>query len=250
MALALAARSPNHLLAALAADDFESLRPNLRRFELKRGDELAAAGAALTRVYFPHGGVIALVVSLAGGEAIEAAMIGRDSVFGAMDALGDGIAVNDGVVQLSGAASMIESAQLRAVADRSGPLRAILIRHAQGLLAQAEQSAACNAFHSAEARLARLLLRLRDLTGDEKFPLTQESLAEMIGVRRNSVSLIAHNFQQARLIKYSRGQIEIIDAAGLTESACECYLAVRRGYDRLLHRPLSGRARQAVSSDS
>jgi hypothetical protein len=177
-------------------------------------------------------------------------MIGRDSVFGAMDALGDGIAVNDGVVQLSGAASMIESAQLRAVADRSGPLRAILIRHAQGLLAQAEQSAACNAFHSAEARLARLLLRLRDLTGDEKFPLTQESLAEMIGVRRNSVSLIAHNFQQARLIKYSRGQIEIIDAAGLTESACECYLAVRRGYDRLLHRPLSGRARQAVSSDS
>jgi len=228
-------RSPNHLLAALPGADFERLRPHLQTVELVRETVLVAAGRRLTRVFFPHSGAISLVVSLAAGGMVEVATVGRDSCFGASAALDGNISLADGIVQLSGSASTLEIGALRAAADQSVALRTTLVRHDQALFAQAQQSAACNAMHSVEARLARWLLRVHDLVGEDKLHLTQDFLAQMIGVQRNSVSTVAHMLQEAGVIKYARGHIEITNLAALKETSCECYQAVRAQYDRLLH---------------
>jgi CRP-like cAMP-binding protein len=144
--------SPNHLLAALPATDFAGLRPHLETIELVQEHVLVAAGDRLTRVFFPHNGVISLVVSLAGGGMVEVAMIGRDSVFGGSAALDGNISLTDTIVQLPGTASTLEVGVLRAAAEESIAFRTTLIRHDQALFAQAQQSAACNAMHPAEAR--------------------------------------------------------------------------------------------------
>jgi CRP-like cAMP-binding protein len=226
--------SPNHLLAALPGADFARLRPHLETIELVQEHVLVGAGDRLTRVFFPHHGVISLVVSLAGGGMVEVAMIGSDSVFGGSAALDGNISLTDAIVQLPGTASTLEVAVLRAAAEESIAFRTTLIRHEQALFAQAQQSAACNAMHSAEARLARWLLRMHDLAGEDKLHLTQDFLAQMIGVQRNSVSTVAHTLQRAGIIKYSRGTIEITNLEALREASCECYQAVNTQYKKLL----------------
>lgn len=226
--------SPNHLLATLPVSTFELLRPHLETIELVQEDVLVAAGDRLTRVFFPHSGVISLVVSLAGGGMVEVAMVGRDSIFGGSAALDGNISLTDAIVQLPGSASALEVRFLRAAAEQSIAFRTTLIRHDQALFAQAQQSAACNAMHPAEARLARWLLRMHDLAGEDKLHLTQDFLAQMIGVQRNSVSTVAHTLQQAGIIKYSRGNIEITNFEALREASCECYQAVNAQYHRLL----------------
>lgn len=228
-------RSPNRLLAALPARDFELLRPHLKTIELVQEAVLVGAGDRLTRVFFPDSGVISLVVSLAGGGMVEVAMVGRDSVFGGTAALDGGISLTDAIVQLPGSASTLEVGILRSVAGQSLAFRTTLIRHEQALFAQAQQSAACNAMHSAESRLARWLLRMHDLAEQDKLFLTQDFLAQMIGVQRNSVSTVAHTLQQAGVIKYSRGHIEITNLEALKDTSCECYQAVNAQYKRLLY---------------
>jgi CRP-like cAMP-binding protein len=230
----LSGRSPNKLLASLSVADFELLRPHLRSVELKHKAALVRTGEPLTYVYFPDNGVISLVVRLLNGDTIEAAMIGRDSVFGAAAALNGCIAINDAIVQLPGTASILGVAQIRRAAEDSASFRTMLMRHEQALLSQALQSAACNASHTVESRLSRWLLRARDLSGSDNLPLTQEFLAQMLAVERSSVSLVAGTLQQAGLIRYSRGHIEIIDLEGLRDSACECYAATKAHYDALL----------------
>ena len=227
--------SPNHLMAALPAADFARLRPHLETIELVQEHVLVGAGDRLTRVFFPNRGVISLVVSLAGGGMVEVAMIGRDSVFGGSAALDGNISLTDAIVQLPGTASTLEVGVLRNAAEQSIAFRTTLIRHEQALFAQAQQSAACNAMHPAEARLARWLLRMHDLAGEDKLHLTQDFLAQMIGVQRNSVSSVAHTLQQAGIIKYSRGNIEITDLDALRHASCECYQAVNAQYERLLN---------------
>jgi CRP-like cAMP-binding protein len=227
--------SSNHLLAALPAAAFELLRPHLETIELVQEDVLVAAGDQLARVFFPHNGVVSLVVSLAGGGTVEVAMIGRDSIFGASAALDGEISLTDAVVQLPGTASTLEVGILRSAAEQSIAFRTTLIRHEQALFAQAQQSAACNALHPTEARLARWLLRMYDLAGEVKLHLTQDFLAQMIGVQRNRVATVAHALQQAGVIKYNRGNIEIMNLGALREASCECYQAVNAQYDRLLN---------------
>jgi CRP-like cAMP-binding protein len=227
--------SPNHLLATLPPQVFEQLRPHLKTIELVQGTVLVGAGDKLTRVFFPHNGVISLVVSLAGGGTVEVAMIGNDSVFGGSAALDGNISLTDAIVQLPGFASSLEIGILRTVAQESLAFRTTLIRHEQALFAQAQQSAACNAMHTAETRLARWLLRMHDLAGHNELRLTQDFLAQMIGVQRNSVSTVAHALQDAGILKYSRGTIQITDLKGLKEASCECYEAVNAQYKRLLH---------------
>jgi CRP-like cAMP-binding protein len=221
-------------VAIPATAEFEALRPHLEFVELVRETVLVEAGAPLTHVYLPHSGVISLVVKLAEGQTVEVAMVGRDSVFGAAAALDGRISLTDAVVMLPGTASILKVADFRAAADRSGAFRTLLVRHEQALFAQAQQSAACNASHSVEARLSRWLLRARDLCDSESLPLTQEFLAQMIGVQRNAVSIAAHVLQQAGIIQYSRGHIEITNPEALGETSCECYEAVKAQYDRLL----------------
>jgi len=165
-------------------------------------------------------------------------MIGRDSIFGSFSALGDTTALNSAVVLVPGVASTLDLDRLRAAADQSATLRAMLIRHGMAVYAQIQQTAGCNASHTVESRLARCLLQAYDLSGGDKLLLTQEALAQMIGARRNSVSLVANTLQQAKFIHYSRGHIEITNLDGLGKTSCECYATVKAHYERLL-RPRS-----------
>jgi CRP-like cAMP-binding protein len=221
-------------LSALAADDYELIRPHLRTADLVQELALVEVDETLRRAYLPHRGVISLVVKLAKGENVQVAMIGRDSIFGSFSALGDATALSTAVVLVPGLASTLEVDRLRAAADESATFRSTLVRHGMAVYAQIQQTAGCNAAHTVEARLARCLLHTRDLSGSDKLVLTQESMAQMIGARRNSVSLVANTLQQAKFIHYSRGHIEITNLEGLSKTACECYATVKAQYNRLL----------------
>ncbi len=227
-------KSPNRLLASLPAAAFAAVAPHLREVELKFGDVLAEAGSPIRRVYFPYSGLISLVVELDVGTMIETAMVGRDGAFNAASALNGKVSLNKGIVQLAGGAGVIEVDRLRELADEHKSLRSLLIGHEQVLFAQAQQSAACNASHTVEARMCRWLMHMRDLADDDHLTLTQEFLAQMLGVRRPSVSLVANTLQKAGLIKYTRGNIHLLDIEGLQRGSCECYGAVKAHYQRLL----------------
>ena len=220
-------RPPNQLLQALPAEDFELVGARLKPLQLMRETVLVEAGVAPAQIVFPHAGAVSIVVNLSEGQSVEVAMIGRDGVVGACEALGDGVSLTDAIVLFPAAASAIELADFRIVAAQSPALRSLVIRHGEALLAQAQQTAACNAVHSVEARLARWLLRARDLHDGRTLPLTQELLAQMIGVRRNAISIVAHALQEAGTIGYSRGQIEILDVEALRATSCECHAAIR-----------------------
>ena len=227
---------PNQLLQSLGAADLDLLRPHLVAIELVRENVLSEAGVALRHVYFPHDGTISITVGLSEGQSIEVAMLGRDSIVGGGAALADGIAASDAVVLFPGTASALEITSFRTVAAASGTFRSLVIRHEQSLLAHAQQSLLCNTLHPVEARLSRWLLRARDLSDSETLPLTQETLAQMMGVRRNAVSLVAHALQRAGIIRYSRGQIEITDLRALEATSCDCYGAVKAHQAHLLRR--------------
>jgi CRP-like cAMP-binding protein len=223
----------NRLLSCIPAAVFEALRPHLSPFELKLGDVIAETRGTIDRVYFPHSGIISLVVELAEGDLLETAMVGRDGVMGASSALDGKVSLNKAIVQAPGVASVVRAEKILELAKAHDVFRSILIRHDQVLFAQAQQAAACNASHTVEARLCRWLLRMRDLAGDDDLPLTQEFLGRMLGVRRSSVSLVAATLQQAGLIRYSRGHIRILNIDGLRDASCECYETVKAHYDLL-----------------
>jgi CRP-like cAMP-binding protein len=197
---------PNNFLQSLSRGDFELLRPHLRDVKFVRSAVLFDPGGVIERLYFPHNGVISVVVVLENGDMIEAGMIGRDGVVGTPAALDGAVSLNRAVVQIPGAGSTIETQQMRAAVATSKSLRVKLYEHDQMLLAQAQQSAACNAKHQIEERLCRWLLRTRDLVESDGIELTQEFLAQMLGVRRTSVTLAARHLQAVKLIKYRRGQ--------------------------------------------
>src|SRR6478609_3246338 len=228
------AKSPNRLLASLPADAFSAISPHLKIVELKFGEVLAEAGSPIRQVYFPYSGVISLVVELEVGMMIETAMVGRDGVLNAAPALDGKVSLNKGIVQSAGSAGTIEVNRFRRLANEFEPFRSLLMRHEQVLFAQSQQSAACNASHSVEARMCRWLLFMRDLAGNDDLMLTQEFLAQMLSVRRPSVSIVASPLQKAGLIKYSRGRMRLLDVKGLQKRACECYGTVKAHYRRLL----------------
>jgi CRP-like cAMP-binding protein len=227
----------NGLLASLPHADFDLLRAHLTSVKLDHEAVLYEAGETVKCVYFPHIGVISLVVDLSSGETIETGMVGCDSLVGGSSALDGKVALNKAIVQIAGEASVLDLERLRSAADKSIAFRTTLIRHEQMILVQAQQSAACNVSHALEARLARWLLRCRDLMTSDNLELTQEFLGQMLGVRRTSVTLVASTLQQAGLIKYRRGHIHIIDVEGLRDAACECYQTVKSHSDRLLNGP-------------
>jgi CRP-like cAMP-binding protein len=195
---------------------------------------VAETGSPIRQVYFPYSGVISLVVELEIGAMVETAMVGRDGVLNAAPALDGKVSLNKGIVQSAGSAGTIEVNRFRRLANEFEPFRSLLIRHEQVLFAQSQQSAACNASHSVEARMCRWLLFMRDLAGSDDLMLTQEFLAQMLSVRRPSVSIVASPLQKAGLIKYSRGRVRLLDIKGLEKRACECYGTVKAHYRRLL----------------
>ncbi|MEY9106409.1 CRP-like cAMP-binding protein [Bradyrhizobium yuanmingense] len=232
--MTVSGRPPNQLLQLLDAADFDLLRPHLATVEMVSKSVVGEIGTAPRHVYLPHGGCVSIRVSLSEGQTIEIAMLGRDSVVWAGAALADGISPMDAVVLFPGAASVIEIGVFRAVATASARLRKLMVRHEQVMLAHVQQSLLCNTLHPVEARLARWLLRAHDLSDGQILPLTQEALAQMIGVRRNAISLVAHALQRAGIIHYSRGQIEIIDPKALLATSCGCYSAVKAHHLRLM----------------
>jgi len=226
-------QSENLILATLPSADLDLLRPNLRTVNLPIGLTVVNAGEIPKRVYFPHSGIIASCITLSNGHVVETRITGREGALGAVIGVGERPSFTSAVVRVVGQASVIDDRGFQAAIDRSAALRALLARHEAFQQAMADQSVACNATHSVEARLARRLLRLRNMSGQAQFTVTQEVLAEMLGIRRNAVSLVAHEMQRANLIRYSRGRLEIVDFAGLDRLACECYRTVTAYKDLL-----------------
>jgi CRP-like cAMP-binding protein len=224
----------NLLLGLLSPADQKLLTPHLRSAHFEQRNVLFEADEQINHVYFPTSAVVSLVVTLSTGEIIEAAMVGMDGVVGASAALDGKISLSRGIIQLGGEIVVCDLDALKSAALQSPKLLSLLIRHEQTVYAQAQQSAACFATHRVEARLCRWLLRARDLSESDNLPFTQEYLAEMLGVRRTSVTAVAHTLQAAGLIKYARGKIQIVDAKELQESACECYGSVKAHYQRLI----------------
>src|SRR4051812_29604062 len=224
----------NAILASLSESDTAALRPHLKATHLPQKTVLFEAGDQISTVYFPITAVVSLVVVLATGETTEAAMVGKDGAVGMASALDGKVALSRAIVQLGGDAMVCDAATFKSTALQSERLISRVMRHEQTLFAQAQQSTACMANHEVEARLCRWLLRARDLAGSAHLAFTQEFLAEMLGVRRPSVTTVALTLQEAGIIKYKRGKIEIVDLEGLRESACECYETVKGQYQQLL----------------
>jgi CRP-like cAMP-binding protein len=182
----------NLLLASLSQSDLALLKPYLKLTHVNQHEVLFEAGGEVRTSYFPLTAIVSLVVGLSDGETVEAAMVGCDGVVSASSALDGKISLSKGVIQLAGEVLVCEASVLKAAAFKSETLLSVLIRHEQTVFAQAQQSAACMANHNVEARLCRWLLRARDLGRTDTLHFTQEYLAEMLGVRRTSVTVVAH----------------------------------------------------------
>jgi CRP-like cAMP-binding protein len=230
-------QTKNQFLQSLTRGDFELLRSDLRTEKFMHASRLYDSGDTIERLYFPDNGVVSLEVPLSGGAMIETGLVGYDGVIGGSAGLNGPMALNRAVVQIAGTGCSIERSAMKAAIAASRSLRIKLYQHDQVLLIQAQQSVACNAKHDTEERLARSLLRVHDLVGGNVIFLTQESLAQMLGVRRTSVTLGARNLQAAKLIRCARGAIEIRDLEGLKDVSCGCYKAVKDQIERLLAAP-------------
>jgi CRP-like cAMP-binding protein len=204
------------------------LQPHLKKVELEQGELIQEQGELIQNVYFPNSGMISLVAVMQQGNCVETATVGREGAIGAMAGLGPRRAFTRAVVQMPGTASRIATPRFQDAVAASPSIRDIIVRHHEVLLAQVQQSAACNALHEAESRFCRWLLQSRDRSDGDVVPITQEFLAQMLGVRRTTVTLVAQSLQEAGLLRYRRGRIEILDRDMLEDRACECYGVVRR----------------------
>jgi CRP-like cAMP-binding protein len=224
----------NRLLAALRTEDYNRLRPHLQVVPLERGRELLEPGEPIRHAYFLHSGVVSLVAAMADGTVAEMTTIGREGVVGFEALAGTDFPVGRALVQVSGTASRLELVRLRRVTWRNEGLDGVLGRYQRALLQQTLQGVACNRAHELEERCCRLLLMTNDRAAGDTFDLTQEFLAMMLGVRRPTVTAVAHSLRNANLIRYSRGVMTIIDRRGLEKCACECYGIIRQTFKRLL----------------
>jgi CRP-like cAMP-binding protein len=217
----------NKLLAALPRDQFDRLLPHLSTVSLEQGLVLFESSDEVDQVYFPHSGMLSLLAVLRDGKAIETATVGREGVVGAMAGLGLYKSLVRVVVQMPVTCSKIAAPHFRTVAGDSDAVRNLCIRYNEVLLSQARVTAACNALHPIEARFCRWLLQSADRAASDTIALTQEFLAEMLGVRRTSVTEVASKVQNAGVITYSRGVIKILDRPALLRMSCECYQTLR-----------------------
>jgi CRP-like cAMP-binding protein len=230
----------NRFLAVLPLHDYSLLAPHLRTVELERGALLHDAGEPIEQVYFPHSGMVSLVTITRNGATVETASLGRTGVIGGSAGLGARRAVGRAIVQLPGTASRLPASRFHAIARESEAIHELAVRYNDLLIAQIQQSVACNALHTLEARLCRWLLQTHDCVNGDSIPLTQEFLGQMLGVRRTSVTLAARLLQSAGMIRYRRGHIQVVDREGLEDAACECYAAIKEHADEVF--PVSAAA--------
>jgi CRP-like cAMP-binding protein len=228
------ASSPNHILGRLSAEDGGLLQRHFKHFALPQGSILNQAGEAIHRVIFPYHGAVSNGVPLSTGQCIDAGMIGRNGLIGGSAALGAFSALNQTIVEIDLTGVAVETVTLAKIADGSPTLRAALARSEQMLIAQAQQIAACNAAHALEQRLCRWLANARDLVDSDVVRVTQDHLAQVLGVRRSSLTITAERLKEIGIIEYRRGVIHIRDHERLQHTACECYTAINALFDRLV----------------
>jgi CRP-like cAMP-binding protein len=229
------AHKTNLLIEILPHAERQALASYLETVKLKPHQILFDIRDIVTHVYFPTDCVSSLVVPLSTGEVVESAMVGRDGIIGTFAALDRRTSLNRAIVQIAGHALRCAVEPFNAFVHNYSAIRSLVAAHEQALFAQAQQAAACNATHVIESRLARWLLRAADLHGANELPLTQEYIAQMLGVRRTSVTVVARTLQEAGMIHYRRGLIKLVDIPALQETACECYQTVKLNYEALLH---------------
>jgi len=229
----------NHLLAALAENEFARLKPDLEPVLLPLGKVIYESGEQLEYIYFPTTAIISLLYIMENGSTAEIGMAGNDGLVGIALFMGGSTTPNRAVVQSAGNAFRLRSKALRSEFQLGGDFQNILLRYTQYLMTQISQTAVCNRLHSVEQQLCRWLLINHDLLQTNKLIMTHELIANMLGVRREGVSIAAGHLQKKGLIKYVRGTITMLDRKGLENTVCECYKVVKEEYDRLLGKYIS-----------
>ena len=227
-------QSKNNILASLPAEDFQRLSPHLEPVELRLGQILYEAGGKIDYVYFPLNSMVSLVSQLSDGSSIEIGVAGYEGMVGIYAVLGVDKTPHEGMVQIPGDALRVKTSVVVDEFKRGGALHDLLLRYLQMLLLQTSQIAACNRLHTIGERLARWLLMSRDRCVCDELPFTHDFLAIMLGIRRAGVTEAAIILQTEEFIRYRRGQITILDRAGLEDFSCECYRIVKDEFDRLI----------------
>jgi CRP-like cAMP-binding protein len=224
----------NHLLAALPEAEWQRWLPKLELVEMPLGEVLYESGVTLSHVYFPTTAIVSLLYVMENGASAEIAVVGNEGLVGVSLFMGGESTPSRAVVQSAGQGIRLAARSMKDEFNRAGPALHLLLRYTQALITQMAQTAVCNRHHSVDQQLCRwLLLSLDRLQGDE-LVMTQELIANMLGVRREGVTEAALSLQQAGLIRYARGHITVLDRAGLEKRTCECYAVVKKEYDRLL----------------
>ena len=224
----------NHLLDALPAAEYERLLPLLERVQMPLGEVLYESGGKLRHAYFPTTCIISLLYVMENGASAEFAVVGNEGMIGVALFMGGGTMPNRAVVQSAGYAYRLRGPLVKQETNRNGPLLSLLLRYTQALITQMAQTAVCNRHHSVDQQLCRWLLISLDRLPGNQLNMTQELIANMLGVRREGVTEAAGKLQHAGLIHYSRGRITVLDRPGLEARVCECYQVVKTEFDRLL----------------
>ncbi len=226
--------SKNLLLAALPEEEYQRLAPHLELVSLQVRQVIHESLGPIAHVYFPHEAMISIVNIMEDGSTVEVGLVGREGMAGIPTILGGNISLNQTFVQIADGATRLRADILKTELDRGGELQKLLLRYCQALLCQASQSAACNRFHTIEERLARWMLSVSDCINSDEFLLTQEFIAQMLGVRRSGVTVAANILSQAGMLHYSRGRVTIVNREVLEATTCECYKTIKGEFKRLL----------------
>jgi len=224
----------NHLLDALLRVDFDRLSSNLELVEMPLGEVVCESGSKLKHVYFPTTSIISLLYVMEDGASAEIAVVGNEGILGIPVFMGGETTPSRAVVQSAGHGYRLKAQLLKNEFNQAGPLQRLLLRYTQALITQMSQTAVCNRHHSVEQQLCRWLLLSVDRLPDSELIMTQELIANMLGVRREGVTEAAGKLQSLGLINYRRGHISVLNRAGLEKRSCECYQVVKSEYDRLL----------------
>src|SRR5580698_3743455 len=227
----------NQLLAALGPESRSRIDRHLQPVTLKLGAVVCEAGGLLKHAYFPQGSVLSLLTVLENGSAIETANIGREGAFGLFAAMYSRVSFNRCIVQMGGGMVRCPIELLQLEFKNSEDVRNLFVSYSETLLSQVQQTVACNALHTTEERMCRWLLMMHDRAEGEPLPYTHEFLSHMLGANRKSVTLAAQLLQNAGLITYRRGNITVLNRAGLEKASCECYAIVKERFDAFLTPP-------------
>ena len=226
--------SENRLLAALPNDEYERLLPSLQQVSFSLGEVVYEFGGHLDYVYFPTTSIVSLLYTMENGASAEMGLTGNDGVVGIALFMGGGTMPNRAVVQSAGAAIRMKAKVLQDEFAMGGKFQQLLLRYTQALITQISQTAVCNRLHSVEQQLCRWLLLSHDRVKSDELIMTQELIADMLGVRREGVTVAAGRLQDEGAISYVRGHIKILNRQRLEETVCECYRVVKDEFDRLL----------------